>query len=271
LTWVAFGGADVPLTAIRLPAGTVAFLSGNFIDSRLADPLRIAPTLGGLTLVGGAVIGCDGGCELVLWGVGWILNVYTLDILSLIGNLLVAVSTPYLKVIVALVIPGAMALYVMPERFGLNIGDCPLGFRVTCCALQGAVAVWGCIMTFLLNVIESGEVQVPLTNVIVAVELLNTMPLRLRVLPTATFDGMIWTRKTFTPLTWWAELPVVLVGALWIVLRLPLLLFLTAKAGPAKIEAVISSKLIVAMMIDSAHPAFKVAITTNKISSIYNL
>jgi hypothetical protein len=29
-------------------------------------------------------------------------------------------------------------------------------------------------MTFLLNVIERGEVQVPLGNVIVAVELLNT-------------------------------------------------------------------------------------------------
>jgi len=38
-------------------------------------------------------------------------------------------------------------------------------------------------MTFLLNVIESGEVQVPLPNVIVAVELLNTTPRRLKVLP----------------------------------------------------------------------------------------
>ncbi len=46
-------------------------------------------------------------------------------------------------------------------------------------------------MTFLLNVIESGEVQVPLPNVIVAVELLNTTPRRLKVLPIATFDGMV--------------------------------------------------------------------------------
>ena len=46
-------------------------------------------------------------------------------------------------------------------------------------------------MTFLLNVIESGEVQVPLPNVIVAVELLNTMDRRPNVLPTATFDGAV--------------------------------------------------------------------------------
>jgi hypothetical protein len=46
-------------------------------------------------------------------------------------------------------------------------------------------------MTFLLNVIEIGELHVPLANVIVAVELLNTMPRRLKVLPTATFDGMV--------------------------------------------------------------------------------
>jgi len=46
-------------------------------------------------------------------------------------------------------------------------------------------------MTFLLNVIVSGEVQVPLANVIVAVELLNTMPRRPNVLPTITFDGML--------------------------------------------------------------------------------
>jgi hypothetical protein len=53
-----------------------------------------------------------------------ILNEYTLEILSLIGDLLVAITAPYLKDIVALVIPGAVALYVIPERFGLNIGDC---------------------------------------------------------------------------------------------------------------------------------------------------
>jgi hypothetical protein len=46
-------------------------------------------------------------------------------------------------------------------------------------------------MTFLLNVIESGEVHVPLANAIVAVELLNTMPRRPKVLPTATFDGIV--------------------------------------------------------------------------------
>jgi len=33
----------VPLTAIRLPAGTSGFLSGYFIDNRLADPLPMAP------------------------------------------------------------------------------------------------------------------------------------------------------------------------------------------------------------------------------------
>jgi hypothetical protein len=52
----------------------------------------------------------------------------TLETLSLIGDLLVAVTAPYLKVIVAFVIPGVVALYVIPERFGLNIGDCPPGF-----------------------------------------------------------------------------------------------------------------------------------------------
>jgi hypothetical protein len=46
-------------------------------------------------------------------------------------------------------------------------------------------------MTFLLNVIESGDVQVPLPNVIVAVELLNTIPRIPNVLPTVTFDGTV--------------------------------------------------------------------------------
>jgi len=46
--------------------------------------------------------------------VGWepaesILNEYTLEMLSLIRYLLVAVTAPYLNVIVALVIPGAVA------------------------------------------------------------------------------------------------------------------------------------------------------------------
>ena len=40
---VAFEGADVPLAAIRLPAGTFALLSGYFIHKRLADPFPTAP------------------------------------------------------------------------------------------------------------------------------------------------------------------------------------------------------------------------------------
>lgn len=45
-------------------------------------------------------------------------------------------------------------------------------------------------MTFLLNAIDNGEAQVPLTNVIVAVELLNAIARILNVLPTATLDGL---------------------------------------------------------------------------------
>jgi hypothetical protein len=75
------------------------------------------------------------GCE----PAGSILNEYTLEILSLTGDLLVVVRAPYLKVIVALVIPEAVALYVMPERLGVSIGDCSPGFRVTCCVLHEAV------------------------------------------------------------------------------------------------------------------------------------
>jgi hypothetical protein len=52
--------------------------------------------------------------------------------------LLVELITPYLE---ALVEPGEMALYVIPERFGLNIGDCSLGFKVTSCALRVPVVV----------------------------------------------------------------------------------------------------------------------------------
>ena len=90
----------------------------------------------------GCELGVDRGlcCKLVGWEpAGSILNEYTLETLSLIGDLLVAVTAPYLKVIVAFVIPGAVALYVIPERFGLNIGDCSPGFRVTSCALHEAV------------------------------------------------------------------------------------------------------------------------------------
>ena len=111
--------------------------------------------------------------------------------------MLEAGPAPYLKIIVALVIPGAVALYVIPE---LDIGDCSPGFSVAFCALHEAVVALGSVMTFLLKVIDSGEVHVPLANMIVAVELLVTMPLRLNVLPTATFDRMLRTLRSFTPL-----------------------------------------------------------------------
>jgi hypothetical protein len=83
---------------------------------------------------------------LVVLGVDWglagsMLNECTLVILSLIGDLLAASVAPYLKVIVALVVPGAVALYVIPERFGLSINDCSPGFRVTCCFLHEEVVV----------------------------------------------------------------------------------------------------------------------------------
>lgn len=41
---------------------------------------------------------------------GWISKPYVLEVASLIGDLLVAVSTPYLKIIVAFVVPGAVAV-----------------------------------------------------------------------------------------------------------------------------------------------------------------
>lgn len=40
---VAFEGAEIPLAAIRLPAGTFALSSGHFLDQRLADPFPMAP------------------------------------------------------------------------------------------------------------------------------------------------------------------------------------------------------------------------------------
>lgn len=49
-----------------------------------------------------------------------------------------------------------------------------------------------CGEAFLLMVIERGGVQVPFVNVIVTMDLLNSMPPRLKVLPTATIDGMVW-------------------------------------------------------------------------------
>ena len=46
-------------------------------------------------------------------------------------------------------------------------------------------------MTFLLKSIDTGELQVPFGNVIVAVELLVTVPRILNVLPTTTVDGIV--------------------------------------------------------------------------------
>ena len=72
----------------------------------------------------GCELGVDRGlcCKLACWEpAGSILNEYILEILSLIGDLLVAIVAPYLKDIVALVIPGAVALYIIPERFGLSM------------------------------------------------------------------------------------------------------------------------------------------------------
>ncbi len=45
-------------------------------------------------------------------------------------------------------------------------------------------------MTFLLNLTDSCEVHVPLANVIVDDELLNTIARILNVLPTATSEGL---------------------------------------------------------------------------------
>lgn len=56
-------------------------------------------------------LGCELGCRPAGCGPEpRILNVSTFEILSLIGDLPVMPSTSYLKVIVALVIPGAVAL-----------------------------------------------------------------------------------------------------------------------------------------------------------------
>ena len=102
--------------------------------------------------------------------------------------MLEAGPAPYLKIIVALVIPGAVARYDILE---LDIGDCSPGFSVAFCALHETVVALGSVMTFLLKVIDSGEVHVPLANEIVAVELLNTVACRPNVLPTAIFDGAV--------------------------------------------------------------------------------
>jgi hypothetical protein len=64
------------------------------------------------------------------------LNAYVLEYVSLIGDLLVGISTAYLKIIDAFVIPGAVALYAIPERFGLIICDRSPGFKVACRALH---------------------------------------------------------------------------------------------------------------------------------------
>jgi hypothetical protein len=65
---------------------------------------------------------------------------------------------------------------------------------VICCDLHGeAATALGSVTTFALNVIESGDavVHVPLSNVIVAEELLNTMPCRLNAFPTAICEGIV--------------------------------------------------------------------------------
>jgi hypothetical protein len=70
------------------------------------------------------------------------LNEYVLVILSLIEDLLIGVSTLYLKSIVALVIPGAIALYDISEDLEVTIGSCSPRLRVTSWALQ--LAFIGC-------------------------------------------------------------------------------------------------------------------------------
>jgi hypothetical protein len=76
------------------------------------------------------------GVAVTLVLVGWMLNEYVLVVLSSLGDLLVGVRTLYLKSIVALVIPGAIALYDIFKELGLTIDDCSPGFRVSSWALQ---------------------------------------------------------------------------------------------------------------------------------------
>ena len=64
------------------------------------------------------------------------LNKYVLFVLSSIGDLLVGVNILYLKCIVALIIPGAIALYDISEDLGLTRGDCSPRLRATSWALQ---------------------------------------------------------------------------------------------------------------------------------------
>jgi hypothetical protein len=54
--WVEFEGADVPLAAMRLPAGTVEFFFGYLIDNRLADPLPATPSSIKNTIIIAAVV-----------------------------------------------------------------------------------------------------------------------------------------------------------------------------------------------------------------------
>lgn len=82
-------------------------------------------------------------------------------------------------------------MYVTPDRFEMSICVWPPSLSVTCCVLHVAALVRGSLMAFLLNVIDRGKVHVPLANVIVAVELLTTMPLKPNVLSTAIFDGTV--------------------------------------------------------------------------------
>lgn len=68
------------------------------------------------------------------------MNAYVLEYVSLIGDLVVEISTAYLKIIDAFATPGAVALYAIPERFGLIICDRSPGFKVACRALHDADA-----------------------------------------------------------------------------------------------------------------------------------
>jgi hypothetical protein len=52
------------------------------------------------------------------------LNVYTLEILSLTGDLPLAVSTSKLNKIIAFVIPGVIALYTILELLVVSIAEC---------------------------------------------------------------------------------------------------------------------------------------------------
>jgi hypothetical protein len=99
-------------------------------------------------------------------------------------------------------------------------------------------------MTFLLNVIDNGEVHVPLAKVIVAVELLITTPRRPNVLPTVTFDGTVCTLRTLTPFIWTEPVLLDVLTLLLLFVTL-VLLFLTAKTESVTVGATISVNVII--------------------------